>query len=136
MAAKSASAYDELREIFKDSALILPSRRVLRDYTNVIPPKASFYPGVIKGLVQTTKGYDKYQRYVFILFDDMKIHAGKLDLGQTFWRTYRICDPDINFPTLEKSDDLASHYLMFIVRDITTTLKHILSYFWPLQEEL
>ena len=36
MAAKSASAYDELREPFKDSTIILPSRRVLRNYTKLM----------------------------------------------------------------------------------------------------
>ncbi len=86
MAAKSALAYDELRETFKYSAIILPSRRVLRDYTNVIPPKTGFNPGVIKELVQTTKGYNDCQRYLFILLDEMKIqgnlirdkHSGEL----------------------------------------------------------
>jgi hypothetical protein len=131
MAAKSASAYDELRETFKDSTIILPNRRVLRDYTNVIPPKTGFNPGVIKELVQTTKGYSDCQKYVFILLDEMKIqgnliwdkHSGEL-IGYV-----NLGDPDINFATLEKLDDLASHALMFMVRGITTTLKHTLGYF-------
>ena len=38
VAAKSASAYDELRDTFKDS-IVLPSRRVLRDSSNAITPK-------------------------------------------------------------------------------------------------
>ena len=77
MAAKSATAYDELREIFKDSTIILPSRRVLRDYTNVIPPRTGFNPGVIQELLQITTGYNDCQRYVFILLDEMimKIQA-------------------------------------------------------------
>ena len=131
MAAKSASAYDELRETFKDSTIILPSRRVLRDYTNVIPPMTGFNPGVIQELVQITAGYNGCQKYVFILLDEMKIqanliwdkHSGELigyvDLG----------DPDTNFATLEKSDHLASHALLLMVRGIATTLKHTIGYF-------
>ena len=50
-------------------------------------------------------------------------HSGELigyvDLG----------DPDINFATLEKSDHLASHALLFMVRGITTKLKHTVEYF-------
>ncbi len=81
--------------------------------------------------MQTTKGYNDCQRYVLILLDKMKIqgnliwdkHSGELigyvDLG----------DPDINFATLEKLDDLASHALMFMVRGFATTLKHTLRYF-------
>ena len=50
-------------------------------------------------------------------------HSGELigyvDLG----------DPDINFATLEKLDHLASHALLFMVRGITTKLKHTVGYF-------
>lgn len=61
-----------------------------------------------------TNSYFDVQRYVVLLFDEMKISSnlvfdkvtgeliGYLDLG----------DPDINFGTLEKVDKIASHALM------------------------
>ena len=54
IASKSSSAYDELRETFQDGFVQLPSRRVLRDYTNAITPKVSFNPRVINELKCTT----------------------------------------------------------------------------------
>ena len=56
IASKSASAYDELRDTFKDTTIILPSRRVLRYYSNAIAPKTGFNPGVINELRHTTRG--------------------------------------------------------------------------------
>ena len=44
---------------------------------------------------------------------------GYLDLG----------DPDINFGTLEKVDEIASHALVFFIRGICTELKFSLAYF-------
>jgi len=38
-------------------------------------------------------------------------------------------DPDINFGTLDKVDELASHALVFFVRGICTDLKFSLAYF-------
>ena len=77
------------------------------------------------------RSYSEVQRYVFILFDEMKIqgsliwdkHSGELisyvDLG----------DPDVNFATLERGDNLASHILLLMVRDIATISKHTFGYF-------
>jgi hypothetical protein len=130
IAAKSASAHDELRDTFKDN-IVVPSKRILRDYSNAITPKTGFNPGVIKEIKEVTKHYSSSQRYVAILFDEMKVqgnlvwdkHSGELidyvNLG----------DPDINFATLENIDEIVTHALLFMVRGITTTLKHTLGYF-------
>lgn len=44
---------------------------------------------------------------------------GYIDLG----------DPDINFGTLEKADEIASHTLVFFIRGVCTELKFSLAYF-------
>ena len=48
LAVKSASAYDQLRD---SKSLILPSKRTLRDYKNIIRPKAGFNKKVIDELI-------------------------------------------------------------------------------------
>eukprot|EP00112_Aurelia_sp_Birch-Aquarium-sp1_P022151 Seg6146.2 transcript_id=Seg6146.2/GoldUCD/mRNA.D3Y31 product="Transposable element P transposase" protein_id=Seg6146.2/GoldUCD/D3Y31 len=128
---KSASTYDELRDTFKDCTIVLPSRRFLRDYSNAITPRTGFNPGVINELSNATKSYVNHQRFVFILYDEMRVqgnliwdkHSGEL-IGYV-----NLGDPDINFATLEKVDEIASHALLFMVRGILTTLKHTLGYF-------
>ena len=71
------------------------------------------------------------QIYICLAFDEMKIqsnllynkYSGKLigyvDLG----------DPDINYTTFVKGDELATHALVYYVRGIATDLKFCLSYF-------
>ena len=71
------------------------------------------------------------QRYVVLLFDEMKIMAnlvldkvtgeliGFTDLG----------DPDLNYGSLEKVNELATHALAFLVRGVCTELKFCLAHF-------
>ena len=127
LATKSSACYEELR---KSKILVLPSQRTLKDYRNCIRPKARFQE-VIEELKDLTNSYFDVQRYIVLLFDEMKIMSnlvfdkvtgeliGYLDLG----------DPDINFGTLEKADTIASHDLVFFVRGICTQLKFSLAYF-------
>jgi len=73
-------------------------------------------------LQSETESYFDLQRYVVLLFDEMKIMAnlildkvtreliGFTDLG----------DPDLNFGSLEKVDEIAS--LAFLVRGVCTEL--------------
>lgn len=75
--------------------------------------------------------YFDVQRYVVLLFDEMKIMSnlvfdkvtgeliGNVDLG----------DPEINFATLDKVDEIATHALVFLVRGVCTELKFSLAYF-------
>lgn len=65
-----------------------------------------------------TDMYFDVQRYVVLLFDEMKIMSnlvfdkvtgeliGNVDLG----------DPEINFAALDKVDEIATHALVFLVR--------------------
>ena len=91
LAAKSASAYEELRN---SKVLTLPSRRTLRDYRNVITPSVGFNPALVQELCQTTKSLTGVQRFVVLAFDEMKLQSklvfkkntgdlvGSLDLGR------------------------------------------------------
>lgn len=86
---------------------------------------------MIKEIREATKHYSSSQRYVAILFDEIKVqgnlvwdkHSGEL-IGYV-----NLGVPDINFATLENIDEIATHALLFMVRGITTTLKHTLGYF-------
>ena len=128
LTAKSASAYDELRD---SNVLTLPSRGTLRDYSNAITPTAGFNPSVIEELTRITRNLEGVQRYVVLGFDQMTLqskfvfykHTGKL-----------ICyedpgDPEINFATVEKQDNLATHALVFYIRGLASYLKYNLAYF-------
>ena len=74
--------------------------------------------------------YFDMQRYVVLLFDEMKIKSnlvfdkgtgeliGYVDLG----------DPEVNYATLDKIDKVASHAMVFLVRGVCTELKFSLAY--------
>lgn len=128
LAAKSPSSYEELRN---SGILVFPSQRRLRDYRNAIKPQRGFQEEVIQVLKTETDRYFDVQRYVVLLFDEIKVLAnlvldkvtgeliGLTDLG----------DPDIIFAALEKVDDIATHALVFLVRGICTELKFCLAHF-------
>ena len=128
LAAKSPSCYEELRN---SGILVLPSQRTLRDYRNFIRPKRGFHESFLQELKEMTDTYFDVQRYIVLLFDEMKIMSnlvfdkvtgeliGYVDLG----------DPDINFATLDKADAVATHALVFLVSGFCTELKFSLAYF-------
>ena len=72
LAAKSPSCYEELRN---SRVLILPSQRRLKDYRNANKPKMGFQVEVINELKNITDSYFDVQRYVILLFDEMKVTA-------------------------------------------------------------
>lgn len=110
---------------------MLPSQRTLKDYRNCIRPEAGFQEEVLEELKELTKSYFDVQRYIVLLFDEMKIMSnlvfdkvtgeliGYLDLG----------DPELNFGTLEQLNEIASHALVFFITGICTELKFSLAYF-------
>ena len=53
--------------------LVLPSLRTLRDYKNYIKPTRGFNPAVIKELATKTSSFQPMERFVSIIFDEMKI---------------------------------------------------------------
>ena len=128
LAAKSSSCYEELRN---SKVLVLPSQCRLTDYRNAIKPQRGFQAEVVTELKNITEQYFDMQRYVIILFDEMKVSAnlvfdkvtgeliGFTDLG----------DPELNFAVLEEVDDVATHALAFLIRGMCTELKFCLAHF-------
>ena len=128
LAVKSASCYEELRN---NGIRKLPSQRTLRDYRNFVKPKPGFNKLVIDELVGLTKSYSNTQRYIVLLFDEMKIRSNLVfdkNTGQLIGFT-DLGDSTINYATFEKQDELASHVLAFFIRGLTTNLKFSFSYF-------
>ena len=121
MASKSASAYDDIQYDEKSGPgiLILPSRRRLRDYKNCIRPERGFKKN-INELENKIKDFPGNEKFFVILMDKMKIqsnlfwdkHTGKLigyvDLGDT----------ELNYATLEKTDNIATHISISYLRCI------------------
>lgn len=128
LVAKSASAYDELRD---SKVLTLPSRRTLRDYCNAIRPSPGFNPDVVEELVKSTSNLEGIQRYIVVSFDEMKIqenlvfdkYSGELigfvDLG----------DPERNYSSFDNANTIASHAFVYYVRGVASDLKFSFAYF-------
>ena len=90
LATKSPACYEELR---RSGILVLLSQRTLKDYRNCICPKAGFQEEVLEELNELTNSYFDVQRYIVLLFNEMKIMS---NLRQ------------INWPTLEKRRQVAT----------------------------
>ena len=112
LAAKSASAYDDIRYDEKSATgiLILPSRRRLRDYKYYIRPGRGFNKNIINELKNKMKNFSYNEKFFASLMDEMKIqsnlvwdkHAGEfigyVDLGDTnsimsHWKRLIILQP-------------------------------------------
>jgi len=81
--------------------------------------------------VAETEHYFDVQRYVVVLFDEMKVMAN-LVLDKTTGELIGFTDlgdPDLNFGVLEKVDDVASHALAFLVCGLCSELKFGLAHF-------
>lgn len=128
LAAKSPSCYEELRN---SKVLILPSQRRLKNYRNAMRPQRGYQEVVVNELKEQTNSYFDVQRYVVLLFDEMKVMSnlvlvkvsgeliGFTDLG----------DPNLNYGVLEKADEIVTHALAFLVCGVCTELKFCLAYF-------
>ena len=128
LAAKSPPCYEELRN---SKVLILPSQRHRKDYRNAIRPQRRFNYEVIEELKSLTNSYFDVQRYVVLLFDEMKVQSnlvldkvtgeliGFTDLG----------DLELNFAVLDKTDEIATYALTFIVRGVSSPLEFCLAHF-------
>ena len=63
--------------------LVLPSTRTLKDYKNYVRPTRGFNRDVINDLAKKTAEFEPEERFVSIIFDEMKIQG--LSLGQVYW---------------------------------------------------
>ena len=85
---------------------------------------------VIEELKSETNSYFDVQRYVVLLFDEMKVMAN-LVLDKTTGELIGFTDlgdPELNFAALEKVEMIVSHALAFIVRGMCTELKFCLAH--------
>ena len=127
LAAKSSAAYEEIRydEKLGTGFLVLPSQRRLRDYRNYIKPERGFNKNIISELKSKVSTFSDLEKHVILSFDEMKIenslvwdkHTGNLigyvDLG----------DEELNYATLKKQDELASHVMVFMIRGLINPFK-------------
>ena len=125
--AKSGAPYNEIRYDEKTGTgfVVLPSQRRLRDYKNYIRPKQAFNHKIINELKNKIKDFSDIERFMVILFDEMKIeenlvwskHTGDLigfaDLG----------DVNLNYATLQETNAIASHVLVFLLRSVINPFK-------------
>ena len=125
---KSPIVYQELRD---SGTMQLPSSRTLRSYRNNFKPGSGYLPENIKSLISRTKGFMDKDRWIVVMFDEMKIkcnlvfdkHSGHL-IGFV-----DLSDPDINYSSFDKIEP-ATHVLAFYVRGMTTKLQFMLGYFF------
>lgn len=111
--------------------LILPSRRCLRDYKNYIRPKRGFNNEIISELLKKTENFSENEKLFVVLMDKMKVQEnlvwdkhtgeliGSLDLG----------DINTNYATLQKSDEIATHILVFLLCSVINPFKFSLANF-------
>ena len=73
--AKSSSTHSDLRYDSKTGSGIpvLPRLRTLRDYKDYVKSTRGFNPAVIKELATNTSSFQPMERFVSIIFDEMKI---------------------------------------------------------------
>ena len=122
LAAKSASAYDELRS---SNILTLPTRRTLRDYKNAVKPGAGFNHQVINELIKIASGLKGCQRYIVLSFDEMKIKENLVYdrcSGQLVGYVH-FGDSGTNYAYFKVPDSLATHVLVFYIRGFASDLK-------------
>ena len=80
---------------------MLPSQQRLKDYRNAIKPERGFPAEVINELKNITDKYFDMERYVVLLFDEMKVTAN-LALDKVSGELVRftdVGDPDSNMIT-------------------------------------
>ena len=94
-------------------------------------PSGDLIPDVVEELKSLANTYFDVQRYVVLLFDEMKVQANLvLDkvTGELIEFT-DLGDSELNFAVLDKTNELATHALVFLVRGVCTELKFCLAHF-------
>ena len=133
LASKSAAVYDDIHYDEKTGTgfVILPSRRHLRDYKNCIRPHQGFNKDIANELLEKVKNFSDNENFFVMLMDEIKIqenhvwdkHTGDIigyvDFG----------DAELNYATLQKSTDIATHVLVFLLRSAVNPLKFSLANF-------
>ena len=133
VAAKSSSAYDEIRYDEKTGTWfsMLPSRCRLWDYKNYIKPQCGFNSRIVNELRNKIENFSENEKFVVLLMDKMKIqenlvwdkHSGEL-IGYV-----DLINVNLNYATLSKVEEIATHVLVFLIQSIVNPLKFSLANF-------
>ena len=72
---KPSAAYKEFRYDSKKGTgvLVLPRQRTLKDCKNYIRPKRELNHYLVKELAEKTKSFTTIEKYVVLVFHDMKV---------------------------------------------------------------
>ena len=133
LASKSAAAYDDIRynEQIGTGFVIRPSRCRLRNYKNYIRPQRDFNKDIVNEMLEKIKHFSDNEKFFVMLMDEIKIqenlvwdkHTGYLigyvDFG----------DAELNYATLQKSTDIATDVLVFLLRSVVNPFKFSLADF-------
>ena len=111
LAAKSPSAYDELRN---SNILILLSTGTLRDYKNAILSHTGFKSSVINELTKIASPLKSYQRCAVLSFDEIKTQQNLIfDKYTRIWIGYvDLGDIDLNYRSFQDVNDLATNEIV------------------------
>ena len=113
-------------------ALILPSKRVLRDYKNYFKPKAGINKENVENLKDKVSKFSDAQQHVAVVMDEMKIQSnlGFDKVSGELIGFINLGDPMTNYAKLQEEDTIASHALAFLVRGLAADLKPIIGYYF------
>ena len=105
MAAKSAFTYDKLHD---SNIVVLPSRRILRNYRNAIKPNFGFNPPVIAELNKLTSKHKSIECFFCLVLHEIKV---KLNLVFNKYHDelsgfVNLGDPELNYGTFTESDKM------------------------------
>ena len=126
----SSAAYHALRT---SGFITLPSERTLRDYTHLVRSALGIQPDVNEQLIKEAKvtSLEQWQKYVVVLFDEVKIKEdlvydsktfeliGYINLGQFNHQLMSLNSSDSEFDP----NSVATHMLVFMVRGVFIDLE-------------
>ena len=82
-------------------------------------------------MIAFTTTYLNTQKYVVLLSDEMTVKSNLVfskKSGELIGFT-ELGDPEVNYNTMEKWDELATHALLFLLRGVCANLKFASAYF-------
>ena len=120
LAAKSTLCYDKLRN---SKCLILPSSRTLRDYKNIIRPKAGFKKTFIDESIKKASHLMENQRYMSFIVDEQQ------NLVSDRYTYQLIGYVDLGDPQLNSSTPGNLYFLLSHLRGILFDFEFARAYF-------
>ncbi|CAM1323325.1 Uncharacterised protein r2_g3187 [Pycnogonum litorale] len=123
---RSPSAYNLLRDT---GVLHLPSDRTLRDYSQAIKSRCGLQNEKIIELKENTKHLYGHQRYISLVFDEMKISEGLVYRNNEIVGFVDLGNEDLNATVPQHQSTLASHVLALHVIGLSTLIKYPISYY-------